>query len=382
MADFRGGDVVVVPLPVKPEMVVWALPGPAGEIPYADVEALVDAEFDERIDTMTQLEQSTSQAAASATAAADEVAAAVPGVNQARDQAVQAADTATQQASIASDSASAASAAAEVAEQYALDFDLDVAATTGEPGSLATVEVSGTGPAYQIAFSIPRGEKGAKGDDGEVSQAALDAAVASLVDNAPEALDTLHELAAALGNDPNFAATTATEIGKRALIDGAPAEYDTLGKLVTALQNHELGGSTDASLLTGAVTENLNLSNGVFKLSVYDPETGQELPDEAIVMPLAEFASYMYMYLMSGLAGILIGDSLVPWTEDGSSGTAAPLHYALESIVTQLAAKADDTHTHTPADIGAEPASWTGTQAQYDALGSYDPDTTYYVIEE
>ena len=115
---------------------------------------------------------------------------------------------------------------------------------------------------------------------------------------------------------------------------------------------------------------------------MYDPETGQELPDEAIVMPLAEFASYMYMYLMSGLAGILIGDSLVPWTEDGSSGTVAPLHYALESIVTQLAAKADDTHTHTPADIGAEPASWTGTQAQYDALGSYDPDTTYYVIEE
>ena len=60
------------------------------------------------------------------------------------------------------------------------------------------------------------GPKGDRGDDGEVSQAALDAAVATLVDGAPEALDTLTELAAALGNDPNFATTVSTEIGLRA----------------------------------------------------------------------------------------------------------------------------------------------------------------------
>ena len=37
----------------------------------------------------------------------------------------------------------------------------------------------------------------------------------ALVANAPEALDTLVELAAALGNDPNFATTVATELGKK-----------------------------------------------------------------------------------------------------------------------------------------------------------------------
>lgn len=36
-----------------------------------------------------------------------------------------------------------------------------------------------------------------------------------LVSGAPEALDTLIELAAALGNDPNFATTMATELGKK-----------------------------------------------------------------------------------------------------------------------------------------------------------------------
>jgi hypothetical protein len=43
----------------------------------------------------------------------------------------------------------------------------------------------------------------------------VDAKVAALVDSAPEALDTLNELAAALGNDANYATTTASTIGEK-----------------------------------------------------------------------------------------------------------------------------------------------------------------------
>lgn len=43
----------------------------------------------------------------------------------------------------------------------------------------------------------------------------IDTKVASLVDSAPDTLDTLNELAAALGDDPNFATTVTTEIGKK-----------------------------------------------------------------------------------------------------------------------------------------------------------------------
>lgn len=39
--------------------------------------------------------------------------------------------------------------------------------------------------------------------------------IGNLVDNAPESLDTLLELSKALGNDPNFATTVFTEIGKK-----------------------------------------------------------------------------------------------------------------------------------------------------------------------
>lgn len=43
----------------------------------------------------------------------------------------------------------------------------------------------------------------------------VETAVAGLVDSAPETLNTLNELAAALGDDPNFATTIATEVGKK-----------------------------------------------------------------------------------------------------------------------------------------------------------------------
>lgn len=42
------------------------------------------------------------------------------------------------------------------------------------------------------------------------------AAIAALVDSAPETLDTLEELAEALGNDPNFATTVTNLIGQKA----------------------------------------------------------------------------------------------------------------------------------------------------------------------
>lgn len=56
------------------------------------------------------------------------------------------------------------------------------------------------------------------------SIAAASAALkAELTDGASAALDTLAELAAALNNDPNFAATIATEIANRVRYDAAQA---------------------------------------------------------------------------------------------------------------------------------------------------------------
>lgn len=455
MAEFNGGDVVVVPMPTKlgavsvpvaPDMVIWALPGPSGEIPYAAVESLVDAEFDDRIGTMTALESSTVQASEAATTSAGTASTAASQAVTARGEAVTAAGTATTAAGTATSAAGSAvtaagtaTEAAEIAEQYALEFDLDVASTTGAPGSQASATVAGDGPAYQINLTIPRGDKGEtgdigprgatgntgpkgdkgdkgdrgdtglkgdRGDDGEVTQAHLDAAVASLVDNAPEALDTLTELAAALGNDPNFATTTATEIGKRVLIDGAPAEYNTLGKLVIALQNHELGGSTDASVLEGALTGQVDISEAIVQVG-----SGQGSLESNLAWIQQEISGKSdtgHTHTWSQISNApayskdATGDNLVQRASNGHinvpAGAGAQNAIRRSEVDAALAGKSDTGHTHTKAQVGlgnvdntsdaAKPVStatasalagkvtvsgatttlWSGSQSAYNAL--------------
>lgn len=61
---------------------------------------------------------------------------------------------------------------------------------------------------------------------GEVTarNAAISTAIANLVDSSPGTLDTLNELAAALGDDPNFAATISTQLGLKASLTDLAAE--------------------------------------------------------------------------------------------------------------------------------------------------------------
>ena len=67
------------------------------------------------------------------------------------------------------------------------------------------------------------------------TDARADARVALIVDSAPVTLDTLNELAAALGDDPNFATTTATAIGLKAPLDSptftGPVVFNSTGSI-------------------------------------------------------------------------------------------------------------------------------------------------------
>lgn len=53
--------------------------------------------------------------------------------------------------------------------------------------------------------------------------AAANDAIAQITDTAPDLLNTLNELAAALGDDPNFATTVNNALAKRLRVDGAQA---------------------------------------------------------------------------------------------------------------------------------------------------------------
>lgn len=72
---------------------------------------------------------------------------------------------------------------------------------------------------------------------------AINAAITALVEDAPEALDTLNELAAALGDDPNFAASTATALANRVRFD--TAQTLTGGQQIQARANIGAASAAD-----------------------------------------------------------------------------------------------------------------------------------------
>jgi hypothetical protein len=59
------------------------------------------------------------------------------------------------------------------------------------------------------------GDATVDGTSGNTVTDRISSAVSNLVDSSPETLDTLNELAAALGDDPNFATTVANSIGEK-----------------------------------------------------------------------------------------------------------------------------------------------------------------------
>jgi hypothetical protein len=75
----------------------------------------------------------------------------------------------------------------------------------------------------------------------------VDSNIANLVDTAPATLDTLNELAAALGDDANFAATTASALGEKL---AKANNLSDLANAATARTNLELGSVEDKSSAT------------------------------------------------------------------------------------------------------------------------------------
>lgn len=86
----------------------------------------------------------------------------------------------------------------------------------------------------------------------------LDAAIAALIDTSPTTLNTLNELAAALGDDPNFATTITTALGQRVAVT---AQTFTGPEQDQARTNINAASATDLSTLQtnlGDVTVDVN----------------------------------------------------------------------------------------------------------------------------
>ena len=113
-----------------------------------------------------------------------------------------------------------------------------------------------------------------------VIEGMIDTRVSGLVNSAPETLDTLKELADALGNDPNFATTVANQIGNKADKDTVytKLETDTLleGKANT-VHTHVVSDITDFPTIPTKVSELSNDSNFVTSTELHDYATKNDL---------------------------------------------------------------------------------------------------------
>jgi hypothetical protein len=97
------------------------------------------------------------------------------------------------------------------------------------------------------------------------STAFVQTAVANLVASAPSALDTLNELAAALGNDANFATTISTSLGEKLV---KSSNLSDLTSASTARTNLGLGSmavqSASSVAITGGTIDGITLDGGTF----------------------------------------------------------------------------------------------------------------------
>ena len=98
--------------------------------------------------------------------------------------------------------------------------------------------------------------------------------VAGVLDSAPEALDTLNELAQALGNDPNFATTVSTRIGSK--VDKVEGKSLVLDTEIAKIHEH-----TNKTVLDDVTPANVSNWNSAYthSTSVHAPSNAQKNSD-------------------------------------------------------------------------------------------------------
>lgn len=158
------------------------------------------------------------------------------------------------------DNTSDADKPVSTATQSALDLKAPLAspALTGTPTAPTAVAGTNTTQVATTAF--------------------VSSAVANIVDAAPAALDTLNELAAALGDDANFSTTITTSIGTKLSLSGGEMTGNITFSGAQTVDGRDL--SVDGAKLDGIaagatnVTNNNQLTNGAGYITSSDNITG------------------------------------------------------------------------------------------------------------
>ena len=157
-----------------------------------------------------------------------------------------------------------------------------------------TAESIGALPADTVIPSI----------DGFATEAYVDTKVAALVNSAPEKLNTLDELAAALGDDENFANTVTDELSKKANIAD-------LGALATkdSLTAEDIGAATTTYVDEQVATKQSTIRGTLGQVVGFD-ENGYPVAQNITLVDTANGDIYR-LYVTNGKLMLISGDENV-----------------------------------------------------------------------
>ena len=163
--------------------------------------------------------------------------------------------------------------------------------------------------------------------------------IAEVVNSAPGTLDTLNELAQALGNDPNFATTMATELGKKAntanlATVATSGSYNDLSDTPTI---PSIGNGTSAGTFTANATTdktiNIIVPTKVSELTddvvkgKYLPLTGGTMTGNINInnktitnlkIPTADTEAANKKYVDDQIAANSSSTTIITWSDDGT----------------------------------------------------------------
>lgn len=293
--------------------------------------------------------------------------------------------------------------------------------------------------------NVPTNVSQLTNDAGYQTEAQVSAKVSALVNSAPETLDTLKELADALGNDPNFATTVTNKIAEK--LDKNDAIKITKGndtynswvdiesplyKKYVRISNTGLvilntGGdeiiayfalrSDLANYLTKTTASDTYQPKGNYLTSVSWDQVGSkpswigsskpsytwdEIGSKPLLATVATSGSYNDLTNKPAIPSAVTVDSVL------SSTSTNPVQNKV--INSALAGKANSSHTHTASqvsglatvatsgsynDLSNKPSIpqptvkaasgtltlWTGTESEYNAIATKDPNTLYFILE-
>lgn len=162
-----------------------------------------------------------------------------------------------------------------------------------------------------------------------------DQKLADLINGAPGALNTLNELAAAMGNDPNFATTITNALaGKPGFADvwtrtQADARYV---QGVTQTENVFTGtGSQTTFTLTQAPPSRESILVTVD--GVVQPTTAYNLSGSALILSEAPLAGASIRVLMLGVAGPVQSASTLSFTQAGAGAVTRTVDSKLKDVL-------------------------------------------------